>query len=182
MLIKIMWMLRAIIYKAITAKFGFLSYIGKPLYVSGLKGLYVGSKVRVYPAARLEIMKGGKVIIENDVSIGQCLHIISSEEVIIGENSTLSANVFITDVDHEYEAIDVHIMNQPLVKSATKIGGNCFIGYGAVIRSGTQLGTQCIVGANSVVKGKFPDYCVIAGNPARIIKQYNKDTQKWEKV
>lgn len=182
MIVKLFWMARAFLYKVFFRRLGLLSYIGQPLYIYGSKRIDIGSKVRIYPMARIEALKEGAIIIENNVSIGQCLHIISAEEVIIGENSTLSANVFITDVDHEYEASDIHIMNQPLVKSATKIGRNCFIGYGAVIRAGTQLGTQCIVGANSVVKGKFPDYCVIAGNPAIIIKQYNKDTQKWEKV
>ena len=50
-----------------------------------------------------------------------------------------------------------------------------------MIQSGTILGKQCIVGANSVVRGQFPDYCVIAGNPAKIIKKYNFNTRKWEK-
>jgi acetyltransferase-like isoleucine patch superfamily enzyme len=127
-------------------------------------------------------MEGGSIKIGNDVSIGQCLHIISGESVIIGDKSTLSANVFISDVDHEYESIHVHVMKQSLKIKRTLIGSNCFIGYGAVIRAGTKLGVQCVVGANSVVKGNFPDYCVIAGNPARIIKKYNSKSQKWEIV
>ena len=182
MLVKLFWMGRALLYKLFFGSLGLFSYIGKPLYLSGFSRINIGSKVRIYPMARIEALIGGAITIEDDVSIGQCLHVISALEVKIGKSSTLSANVFITDVDHEYETIDIHIMNQSLIKSATRIGRNCFIGYGAVIRAGTQLGAQCIVGANSVVKGTFPDYCVIAGNPAKIIKQYNKDTQKWEKV
>jgi len=182
MFAKILWMVRAIFYKPFTKKLGLLSYIGKPIYINGLTRLHIGHKVRIYPSARIEAMKSGRIIIENDVSIGQCLHVISAEKVVIGERSTLSANVFISDVDHKYEAIGEHIMAQPLIVNTTVIGSNCFIGYGAVIRAGTRLGKQCIVGANSVVKGEFPDYCVIAGNPAKIIKQYNKTSQTWKRV
>jgi acetyltransferase-like isoleucine patch superfamily enzyme len=53
---------------------------------------------------------------------------------------------------------------------------------GSAIMAGTRLGKQCIVGANSVVKGEFPDYCVIVGAPAKIVKKYNFETQEWEKV
>ena len=48
--------------------------------------------------------------------------------------------------------------------------------------AGTKLGKQCVVGANSVVRGEFPDYCVIVGAPARVVKKYNPDTKIWEAV
>jgi acetyltransferase-like isoleucine patch superfamily enzyme len=50
------------------------------------------------------------------------------------------------------------------------------------LRAGTVLGEQCIVGANAVVKGSFPNHCVLAGNPAKIIKQFNEENGLWEKV
>ena len=53
---------------------------------------------------------------------------------------------------------------------------------GAAIMPGTVLGKQCVVGANSVVKGTFPDYCVIVGSPAKIVKKYNQQTHIWEKI
>lgn len=46
----------------------------------------------------------------------------------------------------------------------------------SVITAGVELGTRTIVGAGSVVTKSFPDgYCVIAGNPAKIIKILDKD-------
>ena len=45
-----------------------------------------------------------------------------------------------------------------------------------------KIGRNCVIGANSVVTTDVPDYCVAAGNPARIIKKYNQTTKKWEKV
>jgi len=180
-MIKITWMVRAIIYKIFMKKFGLLSYLGKPCYISGFNRFSFGKKVRIYPNARIESL-AGTISIGDDVSIGQNLHLISCSDVQIGGNTTISANVFISDVDHDYKTIGLHVMKQNLSVKKTVIGTNCFIGYGSVILPGTLLGRQNIVGANSVVKGKFPDFCVIAGNPAKIIKQYNTDSQAWERV
>jgi acetyltransferase-like isoleucine patch superfamily enzyme len=179
-MIKLSWMFRAIIYKLFMNKFGFLSYIGPPCYVAGLRLWQFGKRVRIYPQARIESL-GGIIRVGDDVSIGQSLHIISKLSVHIGDKTTISANVFISDVDHDYEVIDVHIMDQALISKKTVIGENCFIGYGCVILPGTILGKQCIVGANSVVKGVFPDHCVIAGSPAKIIKRYDVTDCIWKK-
>jgi len=182
MLVKLIWMIRAICYKPFMGQFGLYSYIGQPFYMRGFKNICFGKKVRIYPGARIESLGNGKIVIGDDVSIGQCLHLIASKKVLIEKNVTLSANVFISDVEHDYTEIGIHVMNQKLITSTAVIGENCFIGYGAVIRAGTVLGKQCVVGANSVVKGVFPDGCVIAGNPAKIIKRYDAGSQKWERV
>ena len=50
------------------------------------------------------------------------------------------------------------------------IGDNCVIGAGTVIIGNIHLGSNVIVGANAVVTKNFPDNCVIAGTPAKIIK------------
>lgn len=50
------------------------------------------------------------------------------------------------------------------------IGNNCWIGAGAVYLDGAKLGNGCVVGTNSVIMKEFPDNCVIAGIPAKIIK------------
>ena len=62
------------------------------------------------------------------------------------------------------------------------IGNDCLIGMNSVILPGTHLGNHCIVGANSTVRGEFPDYCVIAGSPARIIKRYDFDKKERTRV
>ena len=132
----------------------------------------------------METHNGGRIEIEEDVSIGQNFHITASGEnpVKIGKKSTILGNVFITNIDHEYQRIGVHILKQPFIEKKTEIGENCFIGYGACIQAGTILGKQCIVGANAVVRGVFPDYCVIVGVPARVVKQYNTEAKTWNKI
>ncbi len=183
MMIKILWLIRGFIYKPFFKTFGFLSYLGKPLYLHNMSKISIGKKVRIFPFARMEVVtKNASISFEDNISIGQYFHIISNANLVIGKNTTISANVLITNVDHEYENIDKHILEQPLIVKETKVGENCFIGYGAVLQAGTILGKQCIVGANAVVRGKFQDYSVIVGVPARVVKRYDVDKKVWRKT
>lgn len=180
---KIFWAMRAVLFKITFKKIGWMSYIGPPLILDGVSRVELGNKVRIYPGLRLEtIGEDSSIIIEDNVAIGQNFHIISKGKLIIKKNTTISGNVFITNIDHDYKEIDKHILEQPYLVKDTIIGENCFIGYGVAIQAGTILGKQCIVGANSVVRGEFPDYCVIVGAPARIVKKYNPQTKLWERV
>jgi acetyltransferase-like isoleucine patch superfamily enzyme len=183
MIYKIKWVLTTLFVRLQVKKIGLISYVGSPLFIHGGRNITIGNKVRIFPRARFEAHNNGSIFIDDDVSIGQNLHLISStEQLTIGKHTTISGNVFITNMDHNYQDIGVHILNQDYIIKTTSIGENCFIGYGAVIQAGTILGKQCIVGSNAVVRGIFPDYCVIIGAPARIVKKYNETTQKWEKV
>ena len=151
-------------------------------YCYGTQNISLGNRVRIYPGCRMETHKGGQIIIEDDCSIAQNFHITSGDSpLVIGKKTTISGNVFITNIDHEYQKIDKHIMEQPMICKKTVIGENCFIGFGAAIQAGTVLGKQCVVGTNAVVRGTYPDYSVIVGVPAKVVKRYNKETGKWER-
>lgn len=73
-------------------------------------------------------------------------------------------------------------MEQGHILKETSIGEGTFIGYGAAIQAGTILGRHCVVGTNSVVRGIFPDYSVIVGSPAKIVKKYDLDRKEWVRV
>jgi acetyltransferase-like isoleucine patch superfamily enzyme len=51
-----------------------------------------------------------------------------------------------------------------------RIGDGSWLGYGTVVLPGTTIGRHVVIGANSVVRGEIPDFCVAAGNPARVIR------------
>lgn len=184
-IIKIPWVLRAIYYKIQFGKLLLPSYLGKPFYISQhRKNILWGKMVRIYPGLRMEIIdRNGKIIIGDNVSIGQNFHITSYKAPLtIGNNTTISGNVMINNNDHNYRKINEDVLTQGLSYAETKIGENCFIGFGSVILPGTKLGNHCIVGANSVVRGEFPDNTVIVGAPARIVKKYDSKIKKWVKV
>lgn len=183
MIYKFFWALRAFLFIPFFGKIQMPSYIGKPIIIKGSKKIFIGKYVRIFPHVRMEVHgNDGMIEIKEDVSIGQNVHITSSSNLIIGKSTTILANVFITNIDHDYKEIGVHILKQRHIIKETSIGENCFIGIGACIQAGTILGNQCVVGANSVVKGVYPDYSVIVGIPARIVKRYDLSKKVWKKT
>lgn len=183
MIFKIFWILRGLLYKPFFGKFTLPSYIGKPVFIGNFKRIFIGKRVRIFPGARIEVIgEEASITFKDNISIGQNLHITSANDLTIGKNTTILENVMITNIDHDYQEIDKHILEQKHIIKETQIGENCFIGYGAVIQAGTILGKQCVVGANSVVRGHYPDYSVIVGVPARIVKRYDEQSSLWRKT
>jgi phenylacetic acid degradation protein len=74
-----------------------------------------------------------------------------------------------------------HIGHGAIIHGAT-IGKNCLIGMNAVIMDNVVLGDECIVGALSFIKAdeKFEKRCLIAGNPAKMIREVNDEMIKWK--
>jgi acetyltransferase-like isoleucine patch superfamily enzyme len=59
------------------------------------------------------------------------------------------------------------------------IGEGCWLGAHAVVLPGSRLGRNVAVAAQSVVRGEFPDNCMIAGVPARLVRSWDPDTGDW---
>ena len=83
----------------------------------------------------------------------------------IGENTLVAGGVTILSHDHCKRVNN----NQPFLID-THIGNNCFIAVGAIILPGVKIGNEVIVGAGAVVTKDVPSNSVVAGNPARIIR------------
>jgi acetyltransferase-like isoleucine patch superfamily enzyme len=182
MIYKLIWAFQGLLLSFFCGSYRFPSYVSFPIFSVGVKRLHIGKKVRIFPGWRVEVHGDGEIHINDGVSIGQNFHITSAGTVVIKPGVTILANVFVTDIDHEYRDITMPVSAQPLIVSNTYIGENSFIGIGACIQAGTKLGKHCVVGCNSVVRGDYPDYSVIVGAPARILKRYNMNTQLWEKT
>jgi acetyltransferase-like isoleucine patch superfamily enzyme len=87
-------------------------------------------------------------------------------KIYIGDYTQIAPNVGIISANHDlYD-------NRKHIPSSVYIGQYCWIGMGAIILPGVVLGDYTIVGAGSIVTKSFPDgYCVIGGNPAKLIKK-----------
>lgn len=181
--IKYVWGLRALAYKLFFKRIGHMTYIGKPCFIEGRKNISIGQRTRIFPGIRLEAIGAGQIEIGSNCAVEQNVHITAAGSLLyIGNDVTIAANTFITNIDHEYKDINYSVMDQGHNLKKTVIGDGCFIGYGASIQAGTKLGKHCIVGTNAVVKGDFPDYCVIVGCPAYIVKKYDFKTKTWKRV
>ncbi len=87
--------------------------------------------------------------------------------ISVGKGTYIAQNVGIITANHDLLNLDRHSEAKPV-----SIGERCWIGMNSVILPGVTLGPVTVVGAGSVVTKSFPDgYCVIAGNPARIVRR-----------
>lgn len=122
----------------------------------------------------------GAVNIGNNTRVGISNVLIGP--IQIGNHVIIAQNVVMSGLNHGYEDINTPIRLQPCTTSKISIGNDSWIGANAVITAGVNIGKHVIVAAGSVVTKSVPDYSIVAGNPARIIKQYNEITGKWEKT
>ncbi|PKV65420.1 acetyltransferase-like isoleucine patch superfamily enzyme [Polaribacter sp. Hel1_33_96] len=170
-------------------KIGKNSVIHKQLILNFKKGISIGDRVVLMPNSRIELItkyaneKYQPQLIINDFSqIHQNCHITCAEEIKIGKNVIIVANVTITDIIHPHEDISIPINKAKIKTFPVEIGDETYVYNNAVILPGVKIGKHCIIGANSVVNSNIPDYSIAVGNPAKVIKQYNFKTKKWERV
>jgi acetyltransferase-like isoleucine patch superfamily enzyme len=104
--------------------------------------------------------------------IGRGSHIVAHHSILIGDDVYTGPYVYITDQNHAYADPDVPIGRQWPVNTAVSIGTGTWLGAGAVILPGACVGRNVVVAAGSVVRGTIPDRCVVAGVPARVVREY----------
>ena len=123
------------------------------------------------------------IVIEDNCHIGTD-SIISAKNLIHLERDVLVAqSVLIVDHNHAYEDITIPIVKQGITAGGRiRIGQGSWIGRGAAIicpKGELVIGRNCVIAVNSVVTRSIPDYCVVVGMPARIIRQYDPETRTW---
>lgn len=148
------------------------------------KGAGIGDNTFLGPVIQYAgIAYNPKIIIGEGTWVGKNCSIAAIDRVEIGKHVLFAGHVHITDHSHGYEDIEHPIAPQRLIsKGPVIIEDDCWLGFSCEILSGVHIGKHCIVAARAVVTKDVPAYSIVAGNPARIVKQYNFETKKWEKV
>ncbi len=91
-------------------------------------------------------------------------------DVDIGPRTLIADWVYVCDFDHRTEDITVPIKDQGIVKSPVRVAGDCWMGTKVTVLRGADIGTGTVLAANSVVRGHVPDYAIVGGVPARVLK------------
>ena len=173
-------------YKSSFFAFGSRSTLLFPFKLNGSKYIHIGNKVHINEHAWLLSQQIDEhepnIEIGDDTYIGRNAHIVSVRDVKIGRSVLIADKVYISDNLHEYQDIEVPIKSQDVVfKKSVYIGEHSWLGENVCV-IGASVGKHSVVGANSVVTSDIPDYSIAVGSPAKVIKQYNHQTNQWERV
>ncbi|GEM_PF-2105021 len=114
-------------------------------------------------------------------SLGDYFFISCTCSIIIGKHVLFSDRVFIMDSTHIYEHPDLPITLQSnTLGTPVTIGDHGWIGINVVILEGVKIGRHAVVSSNSVVTQDVPDFAVVAGNPARVVKFIHPGKQEMD--
>ena len=152
-------------------------------FVWAWRGLFRSFKMRRrgirFPISKLTRLSNGRNLEFDPSSLNVfqqpgCFFQNYEAKITIGKDVHIAANVGVITQNHNPENPNEHLPGKPVV-----IGDNCWIGMNAVILPGVTLGPNTTVGAGAIVTHSFEDgHCVIAGNPAKIIKKFGSDEAK----
>ncbi|AVO36152.1 acetyltransferase [Ottowia oryzae] len=140
---------------------------------------------RISPSTCIEHEE--RLVLEDDVFIGHFNFIEASAGVRIGRGSQITNYVSI--VSHStHRAVraaaalsgnDSPASDGAVVRQPIEIGQRCFIGPHSTIEAGTVLGHGTLVASHSRVRGRFPDFAVLAGSPATVVGDTREPDRAW---
>jgi len=149
----------------------------------------LGNWIRVRHDVRLQIIapsdeQGEPLLVLDDaVDIGPQSTISAKNSIHLENEVTLGQSVLIMDHSPAHEDVTTPIKHQGVSAGGRiRIETGCFIAHGSTIlcdRGELVVGRNCVVAANSLVTRSFPPYCLIAGNPARMVQQFDTDQGGW---
>ena len=123
------------------------------------------------------------IVIDDNCSIGYGTMISAKNRIHLERDVLVGQQVVILDHNHAYEDIMTPISRQGITEGGRiRIGQGSWIGRGSAImcaRGELTIGRNCVVAVNSMVTRSIPDYSVVFGSPATIIRQYDPETRAW---
>lgn len=164
-----------------------------PIRIRGKKFISVGDGFTTGFNCRIDAFKQGEirgvlVKIGRGVQINDNVHIGAINKIEICDNVLIASKVFITDHNHGRYSGDIQDspLSPPservLVSKPVVIKKNVWIGEFVSVLPGVTIGEGSIIGANSVVSKDIPAYSIAVGSPARVVKCYNFENNKWVPV
>lgn len=158
-----------------------------PIFLRGRKKIRFGAGLTCGYLARFDAF-GDEGCIEfgRNVQINDFVHIGAIEKVQIGNDVLIASRVFISDHDHGNYG-DTGVISLPSEPPSERriqarpvvIEDRVWIGENVCILPGTRIGEGSVIGAGSVVKGDIPPHSIAVGVPARVVKRFDSDLQRW---
>lgn len=155
-----------------------LAVLHKPFMVYGYNNKVdrkFYKKTRI--GSNVKLVEKKKIDIKDNVWIGYNSHLDGIGSITIQEGVNIASHTCIYTHSSQNS---IRLLGKNFIEISTKervgyilesvhIGAYTFVGTSCVILPGTTIGKGCVIGAGSVLKGNFPDYSIVVGNPAKIV-------------
>jgi acetyltransferase-like isoleucine patch superfamily enzyme len=161
-----------------------------PTVIFGEGRIAIGAGTTIGPLASISAgmpsqaaLTGDPVITIGDrCMLGKGIGIVGHERIEIGHDIWTGHYVYVTDQNHGYEDLELPIGAQMWKNEPVSIGDGSWLGHGCVVLPGSRIGKHVVIAAGAVVAGlEVPDYSVVAGVPARVVRRYTPG-EGWQPV
>jgi acetyltransferase-like isoleucine patch superfamily enzyme len=97
--------------------------------------------------------------------------VFSASTVTVGRDGLFAAYTYLVGGGHEFERLDVPVVEQGRSSRGISLGDNVWLGTGTKVLDGVRIGNAVVVGAGAVVTEDLPDGAVAVGVPARVVRR-----------
>jgi acetyltransferase-like isoleucine patch superfamily enzyme len=130
----------------------------------------IGALTMIRPSGYYSRELGIGLRIGDRTGIGPGCYLGCSGGIEIGADVMFGPGVRLFAEDHVFASTDVTIKEQGVRRSPIVIDDDCWLASGVTVTSGVHIGRGTVIGAGSVVTHDVPEYSVVAGNPARVLR------------
>lgn len=163
------------------------SYIHKSVHILGKGGICVGLNTCVSEGSWLNVnsRQKGQFAIEigDNCFIGKQNFFTSGRLIKIGDYALTTIGCKFIGSSHNINNPQVpYLMTGTTSIDRIEIGANCFLGAGVTIFGDVKVGHGSVIGTNSMVLQDIPPFSLVIGNPAKVVKRYSFEQNKWVKT
>ncbi len=155
-------------------------YLDHRVYLHAMpNGIEIGTGTRIMYNTEIHVfnfrnLENARITIGKNCVIGPYSIILGQGGVIIGDNVIIAPRVSILPINHNYNDTTKLIKDQGIKTKGIVIEDNVWIGHGATILDGVKISKGSVIAAGAVVNKDVPEYSLVTGSPAKVIKKWNQ--------
>lgn len=152
------------------ARIGTGSYISPRAVLQEHARIVIGQRTLVGRHVEL-VPQGGSITIGNDCSLNNHVVFYGAGGITVRDGCRIATGVVIVAFNHGYDDLTLPIRRQPITARGVVVEDEVWIGARSILLDGVTVGSGSVIGAGSVVTHDVPEYAVVAGNPARVLRR-----------
>ncbi|GHK04210.1 hypothetical protein SY2F82_60070 [Streptomyces sp. Y2F8-2] len=152
------------------ARIGTGAYISPRALLQEHSRIAVGQRTLVGRHVEL-VPQGGSITIGSDCSLNNHVVLYGAGGITVGDGCRIATGVVIVAFNHGYDDLTLPIHRQPITARGVAVGDDVWIGARSIVLDGVTVGSGSVIGAGSVVTHDVPEFAMVAGNPAHVLRR-----------